>query len=321
MKIINTDTGKAFEYACLQVFYNAIKDRRPAVINNTSSVTVAEKCYLSLSKSQQDLMDLAARSTVDTIFDLEPMILDGNDTLTLSIQPDKRGIEGDVRDIIITRKGAKWEIGFSLKHNHFAVKHSRLSPTIDFGKKWYGHPCSDQYFEDILPLFRKLRVLKSENKNWEDIPNKPEVVYRPLLQAFLDELTRSYEQYNDIPTKLVEYLLGEFDFYKVISIENQRITQLQAFNLHSSLSRQTKTKRSKIKIPKTLLPDRIINMEIAPAKNENREINTVNIYLSNGWQFSLRIHNASKRVEPSLKFDIQISGMPTSIMKLDCIWQ
>lgn len=317
----NTDTGRAFEFACLQVFYNAIKDKRPATINKTSSVMVAEKCFLALSKPQQNLMVKAANSTVDTIFDLEPMILDGNDTLTLSIQPDKKGIAGDVRDILITRKGAKWEIGFSMKHNHFAVKHSRLSPTIDFGDKWYGHPCSDQYFQDILPLFRKLRLLKAENKKWEEIPNKADVVYKPLLQAFLDELRRSYDQNKDISAKLVEYLLGEHDFYKVISIENQRITQLQAFNLHSSLSKQTKMRRSKIKIPKTLLPDRIVDTEIAPAKNENGEVNTVNIYLNNGWQFSLRIHNASKRVEPSLKFDIQITGMPTSIMKLDCIWQ
>lgn len=317
----NNETGRAFEYACLQVFYNAIKERRPATINKTSSVVVAEKCFITLSKPQQELMYKAAFSTVETIFDLEPMILDGNDTLVLSIQPDKKGIAGDVRDILITRNGVKWEIGFSLKHNHFAVKHSRLSPTIDFGKKWYGYPCSDQYFQDVLPLFRKLRGLKAENKNWEDIPNKADVIYKPLLQAFLNELRRSYEVNKDIPAKLVEYLLGEYDFYKVISIESQRITQLQAFNLHSSLSKQTKTKRSKIKIPKTLLPDRMVDMEIAPAKNNNGEVNTVNLYLSNGWQFSLRIHNASKRVEPSLKFDIQISGMPTSIMKLDCIWQ
>lgn len=309
------------DYACLQVFWNAIKDKRPTTINKTSSVVVAEKCFQSLSKQQQELMVKAAYSTVETIFDLEPMILDGHDTLVLTIQPDKKGIAGDVRDLLITRNGVKWEIGFSLKHNHFAVKHSRLSPTIDFGDKWYGHPCSDQYFEDVLPLFRKLRVLKAENKNWEDIPNKADDIYKPLLQAFLNELRRSYNLHKDIPAKLVEYLLGEYDFYKVISIENQKITQLQAFNLHSSLSKQTKTKRSKIKIPKTLLPDRIVDMEIAPSKNENGEVNTVNLYLSNGWQFSLRIHNASKRVEPSLKFDIQISGMPTSIMKLDCIWQ
>lgn len=317
----NTDTGRAFEYACLQVFYNAIKSKRPATINKTSSVVVAEKCFLALSKQQQELMVKAAYSTVETIFDLEPMILEGNDTLVLTIQPDKKGIAGDVRDLLITRNGVKWEIGFSLKHNHFAVKHSRLSPTIDFGDKWYGYPCSNQYYEDVLPLFRKLRGLKAENKNWEDIPNKADDIYKPLLQAFLDELRRSYNLHKDIPAKLVEYLLGEYDFYKVISIENQKLTQLQAFNLHSSLSKQTKTKRSKIKIPKTLLPDRIVNMEIAPSKNKNGEINTVNLYLSNGWQFSLRIHNASKRVEPSLKFDIQISGMPTSIMKLDCIWQ
>ena len=30
----------------------------------------------------------------------------------------------------------------------------------------------------------------------------------------------------------------------------------------------------------------------------------------NGWQFSFRVHNAEKHVTPSLKFDIQIEGMP-----------
>lgn len=29
-----------------------------------------------------------------------------------------------------------------------------------------------------------------------------------------------------------------------------------------------------------------------------------------GWQFSFRIHNASAKVEPSLKFDINLEGNP-----------
>ena len=36
---------------------------------------------------------------------------------------------------------------------------------------------------------------------------------------------------------------------------------------------------------------------------------------------SFRIHNASTKVEPSLKFDIQFIKMPTSILNIECQWQ
>ena len=49
--------------------------------------------------------------------------------LTLFLQPDSKGEEGDVRDLIVVRSNIQWEIGLSLKHNHFAVKHSRLART------------------------------------------------------------------------------------------------------------------------------------------------------------------------------------------------
>lgn len=48
--------------------------------------------------------------------------------------------------------------------------------------------------------------------------------------------------------------------------------------------------------------------------------NTLELYLNNGWQFSFRIHNASTLIEPSLKFDVQIMGMPTNIIVINCQW-
>ena len=82
---------------------------------------------------------------VNTIFYLEPLILDdGDDELELKIQSDGKGKEGDVdiRDVLIIRRGIEWEIGLSVKHNYFAVKHSRMSKNLDFGRKWYGIECS-----------------------------------------------------------------------------------------------------------------------------------------------------------------------------------
>lgn len=83
----------------------------------------------------------SAKAGIKTIIKLEPRIIeDGDDALTVSIQSDDVGKLGDVRDVLIIRRDIKWEIGVSVKHNHEALKHSRLSTKLDFGASWYGIP-------------------------------------------------------------------------------------------------------------------------------------------------------------------------------------
>ena len=41
-----------------------------------------------------------------------------------------------------------------------------------------------------------------------------------------------------IPKLIVKYLLGEFDFYKVIEIDSKRTTQIQSYNLGGTLNKQ-----------------------------------------------------------------------------------
>lgn len=120
---------------------------------------------------------------------------------------------------------------------------------------------------------------------------------------------------NEIPELIVEYLLGKFDFYKVIGIDNKRTTRIQSYNLRGTLNQEGRFSKSEITIPIAELPTRIVSLEFKPNSN-----NTLELYLDCGWQFSFRIHNASSRVEPSLKFDVQIIGMPTTIITINCEW-
>ena len=145
-----------------------------------------------------------------------------------------------MRDIVISRSDVQWEIGLNIKHNHFAVKHSRLAKSLDFGEKWFGIPCSNQYWSDIKPVFDYLSAQKNEKKDWRDLPSKEQLVYIPLLKAFIDEVLRSNNLDCSVPQKMVEYLLGEFDFYKIISINSKRITKIQTYNLHGTLNRSSK---------------------------------------------------------------------------------
>jgi len=139
-----------------------------------------------------------------------------NVPLYLSIQEDARGQQGDVRDILCIRRQNEWEIGLSCKHNHAAVKHSRLSRTIDFGELWFGIPCSESYFIEINPLFDELEELREQGELWRNISNKEERFYVPLLEAFIRELERlNQNNQGVIPERLLHYLLGRNDFYKL----------------------------------------------------------------------------------------------------------
>ena len=316
MSVKSNNQGRAYEFACLNTLHEEISKYRVSKIEKNSTYEAAQRAWNTLEESEKNIYRISALAGTNTILELEPLILDdGEGELELKLQSDDNGEDGDVRDVLIMRKDIEWEIGISVKHNHFAVKHSRLSKGLDFGKKWYGIECSDKYWSDIKPIFNYLDVEKAKQTLWKDLPNKEDDVYKPLLIAFKEELDRQNE-FANIAKMLVEYLLGEFDFYKVISIDSKRTTQVQSYNLRGTLNQDGKKRKRSIKLPVASLPTRIVNLEFKPDSN-----NTLELYLDRGWQFTFRIHNASSKVESSLKFDIQIIGMPTSIVSIDCKWK
>lgn len=66
--------------------------------------------------------------------------------------------------------------------------------------------------------------------------------------------------------------------------------------------------KPKTKVPKPKLPSRLI--EVVYQENSKT---TLLVTLNEGWQISFRIHNASSRIEPSLKFDINLVSAPHSL--------
>ncbi len=312
----SNDQGRAYEFICLKTLEREIrKFRRVKVIKN-ETYKIYALLWKKLPEEMKNTYKVSSYAAVYKIFDLEPLIVEkGNDILELSIQKDEKGIEGDVRDLLIIRRNIQWEIGLSIKHNHFAVKHSRLSRVLDFGEKWYGIPCSEIYWNDINPIFKYLEEEKSKKKKFVDLPNKEGDVYIPLLNAFIKEIKFQYQEHKEIASKIVEYLLCKYDFYKVISIDHKKLTQIQSYNLHGTLNQDGKYQKASIKVPIVSLPTRIVSLDFVPNSHT-----TVELYMDSGWQFSFRIHNAATYVEPSLKFDINIVGMPTAIITINCLW-
>lgn len=317
MSNASNNQGRAYEYVFINTLNSAISEKRPSQIIENSSYRAAKNAWDTLSSAEKVLYELSAKSTVETIFALEPNITEDDESiLDLFIQLDNEGKKGDVRDIIIQRKMITWEIGLSIKHNHEAVKHSRLSKRLDFGKEWYGVNCSSKYWSDIKPIFDFLDLEKEKGKYFRDLESKEDQVYIPLLNAFKDEIMNQVSVDKSIPGRLIGYLLSKYDFYKVISLDRSRITSIISFNMYGTLNRPSRKSKPSIFVPKMNLPSSLLYIDFKPKSKT-----TLIMCFDNGWQLSFRIHNAKDLVEPSLKFDIQIDGMPTGVnIKFECKW-
>jgi len=317
MSSLSNDQGRAYEYVCLQTLNREVNKIRKSEIVENSSLEADKRTWGNMTKEFRAILTLSAEAAVKKILELEPNLTEQTDDIVqMFLQKDEKGEEGDVRDIVVTRKDIRWEIGLSIKHNHHAVKHNRLSPKLDFGEKWYGVKCSQTYWDKVSPIFDFLKEQKQKSVLFEDIRNKDEVVYIPLLEAFIEEIRMQAKAHKELPKKIVEFLLGEFDFYKVVSVDKKQQTNIETYNLHGNLNKPSETRKSAISVPLVNLPTRLALIEMKP-----NSTTTAEMYFDEGWQFSFRIHNAEKVATPSLKFDIQLVGVPTTILSITCNWQ
>lgn len=307
-------TGKAFEYALLSQFEEKLKGKTYVEVIKNSSFNIAKGCFENTSKIEQSDYLLTASFAVNFLMDIEPRLsndLGKEDILQLEILSDDFGKRGDVRDVLAIRALQKREIGVSAKNNHKAVKHSRLSSHIDFGERWFGINVSKKYFDTIIPIFKKLETIRQESsatKKWSEIGDYHSTVYVPILSAFIEELRNLNSRHNNIASNLVSYLIGNKDFYKVIKSKNS--VEIQAYNINGTLNLPFDKIEPKYKTPRVPLPTKITNIKF---KENNKT--TVIVTMDNDWTLSFRIHNASLRVEASLKFDINLLKSPKKLFK------
>ncbi|MBX9688422.1 MAG: HaeIII family restriction endonuclease [Candidatus Obscuribacterales bacterium] len=316
-----TRSGKAFEFAILKSFEAVLESNGPCQVLSDSAFRSAELEYLSLSKIQQSELNAAALPAVRHLMNFEPMLEYHSPLqlpLQLALQSDQSGIEGDVRDIVISNS-ANWQLGISAKHQHEAVKHSRISPKIDFGEKWLALPCSSAYHLEVLPVFERLAKLRENGTLWSELDDKDETVYEALLLAFRRELLRlDREHPSKVAAALASYLIGKQDFYKIMKF--QQLNKIQVFNINGSLNNPSASKKPSVHLERLKLPRRIVEFEFKIDENGMKSKTTLELILDGGWQISFRIHNASSRVEPSLKFDIGLIGRPNSLPTFHVLW-
>jgi len=70
--------------------------------------------------------------------------------------------------------------------------------------------------------------------------------------------------------------------------------------------------KSEYNLVKVKLPTKIFHFDYADNSTGISE-NTMELICNNGWQISFRIHSASSKIETSMKFDVQLIGVPVDI--------
>ena len=143
------------------------------------------------------------------------------------------------------------------------------------------------------------------------MPTKITDFYVPLLDAFEKEICILAKNNQNIPSKLLEYLLGTDDFYKIMKFKG--CVKIQGYNLHETLNISSNSIVPTNKVPKLKFPTKIINVS---RNGKNKTI----IIFDNGWQISFRIHNATSKDEPLLKFDVRLEGVSPSLYSHDESW-
>ncbi len=131
-------------------------------------------------------------------------------------------------------------------------------------------------------------------------------VYRDITTAFKDEFLRIAGQDDSVPEQILRYLIGRRDFYKIVKVNGY--TSFQAFHFNGTLNRNYKSTKPTIKLSRLKSPTRIIELDY-----KKNSATTLFLTMDEGWQISFRIHNASTKVEPSLKFDISLVGQPPDL--------
>ncbi len=308
-------TGKSFEYALLNQFEERLRGKTSIEVIKNSAFEVAKECFNTVTKIEQSDYLLSASFAVNFLMDIEPRLsydIGKEDVLQLEILSDYHGKSGDVRDVLAIRLLQKWEIGVSAKNNHHAVKHSRLSSKIDFGKKWLGEKTSQEYFDAVNPIFNSLDKIRKESgarKKWSELGDYHSTIYTPILKAFIKELKKMYENNPTVvASHLVGYLVGNKDFYKVI--KGKSSVEIHAYNLNGTLNLPFKDILPKYKTPRIPLPTEITDISFKEGSDT-----TAIVTMNNEWTLSFRIHNASSKIESSLKFDINLLNSPKKLFK------
>ncbi|MDM0740113.1 HaeIII family restriction endonuclease [Clostridium perfringens] len=267
--------GRAFEYAlCKKIDSNftniTLTDR--AVVEQSKD----KRYYDALNSDEKSKYDISTNRICSEWLNLK--LIDSN-IYTLDRLPDSAGVNGDVTDIRLESPNAI--INISLKHNHNALKHPRLTRV----PKWIDINTDNKYASDYKNIWdsflSKANTLSSTATLFNELIAIEDNfvfdnLYNPLCKLVSNYLTKNIKTSSQVES-LFKFMVGKYDFYKII--DNPDYVLIQDF--------------IDLKMPKNV-------------KIEQTDKSYIKMTFNNGVILNLRIHTASSRISTkSVKFDVR----------------
>lgn len=274
MPISNT-LGRAFEYALCQ-----------KIVSYFTNITLTDRAifeqgkdknyYDSLSSVEKIKYDIATNRICSEW--LNSKIL-ASKTYTLDRLPDSAGVNGDVTDIRLETSDSI--VNISLKHNHNALKHPRLTRV----PKWIDIDSDSKYASDYNNIWNSF-LSKANNLSSTatlfseliDIDNEFVFnnLYDPLCNLVSNYLSQNIKTSSQVES-LFKFMVGKYNFYKIIDTRDYIL--IQDF--------------IDLKIPTNVKINKI-------------DKSYIQMIFNNGVILTLRLHTASSRISTkSVKFDVR----------------
>lgn len=292
--------GRAFEYCVTESILSELKMLYSKVKITTrakDSQIKGKEHFEKLSEEERKQYKMSGKKIASWLVVNRFKQIEKVEEVELDRIPDTEGIEGDVTDIRIKffSENGVIDVNISLKHQHEALKHPRLTRV----PLWIGldenTEEAKQYeidYEDIWKtFFEKGKKLSPKAERFRELKAiKPSFIednlYKPLyflVKTFLEKnITNSLKVQH-----MFDFMVGKFDFVKFIDHDGK--IEIRDFSAI--------TKPNSVKI-------------------EYKDGDYLYMQFDNGLRISGRLHTATEWLKESIKFDMQPVNLDSVVPKI-----
>ena len=285
----HVQSGNAWEYALAQ----QLAERSSAGLNMDKTAIRKKIAYEKLSQKEKSRHKAAAKNAFDLIAERDGRIIRA---VSVSMPPDDIGRRGDPTDVAVHLRGREI-VRISAKKRNDYVKHQRIGHTHTWMNAWSKDlcECSNEYKDETRRIWAILRKGKQQGDLWDEMEKKDEEIYEPLCSAVAKEIERHADT-QGFAAAFFQFLVGNHDYWKATLQSNGKvIVKVEPMNNTGTLASTQRTK------PPT---------EILIARKKTGSSKRIEIVFNEHWALEMRLHNADKRVVPSLKLETEFTGMP-----------
>ncbi|MDP3918332.1 MAG: HaeIII family restriction endonuclease [Nanoarchaeota archaeon] len=299
--------GRAFEYIVTKELEDHIKSKGIKYFLSQRAIKDNKRDIIHLNELSTEIQKILSQDAKKFIsWTIEKEWLNNIKEISIDRLPDSEGVKGDVTDLVIklidTEGGVDIK-NISLKHNHEALKHPRISRLPqqcgieDKGLIKNYLIARDNIWDNF---FREAKKINSDFTTFKELKDLDKEfinlnLYKPLIELVISFLEQNVNN-SDNTFSFFKFITGKRDFYQVKAMKDK--VQIVFFK--------------DISVPKSFKIQ-------YPYKDK---LNTFLMTFNNDWKITFRLHTASSsfikkgKINKSTKFDVNCINID-SLLKIE----